>query len=108
MKFAFEIGNDKHVLRNIPDARPFSHLRLDSLFQNLVETAERCLGFDALFLGLFAQFDIQAEANPFSDGTICSKNRNPAVPMPHINSIASADPIFGLVIRPRIYGLLPD
>ena len=107
-KFPLEVAHDKHVLGDVPDTRAFSRFQLDPLFQDLVEMAERCLGFEVLFLGLFAQFDILAETNPFSDGAIWLQNRRPAGPMPHINAIASADPIFGLVKRPRVHGLLPS
>ena len=41
----------------------------------------RRLGLNPLFLGLFAQVDIQAEPNPFSDRAVSFKNRNPACPI---------------------------
>lgn len=78
------------------------------MFERFVETTERRLGFDAFFFGLSTSGDIQANANPFSDGAICFKNRNPARLMPHIDSIVPTNPIIGLIKRPRLYGPLPD
>jgi hypothetical protein len=46
-KGAFKVGNDKHILRNAPDSRAFTRLRLNSVFQNVVETTQRYFGFDA-------------------------------------------------------------
>src|SRR5262249_52073502 len=100
--------NSEHVSRDVPDARAFSRFRLDSLFQDLVETTERRLSLDAFFFGVSAMGDVQAKANPFSDRAICLKNRNSARPMPHIDSITATNPIVGLVKRPRIYRPLPN
>src|SRR5580704_12873542 len=42
---ALGIAHCEKVLRYVPDARAFSSLRLDTLFQELIQIAERLLGF---------------------------------------------------------------